>query len=208
MPPLTSERDTPSRKGRIHVLPVASGAKIFAGGLVAKNAAGDAVPASDTAGLVVYGRAEGSVDNTNGQAGDAVVEVSEGCFSYSGSGFTAADLGKFVLVVNDQTVAKSGVSHNVTAGIIKEVVAADEVFIQVDPSLEALRQAQKDYIASLGDFYEPAAPVAAVASTDAPTQGATYTQADVQAAATLANELKTKLNAVLAAFKATGIMGS
>ncbi|HOX23034.1 MAG TPA: hypothetical protein PLL10_06175 [Elusimicrobiales bacterium] len=208
MDPLTAERDTTSRKGKIYVLPVAAGAKIYAGGLVAKNAAGNAVAASDAAGLVVYGRAEGSVDNTAGQAGDAIVEVSAGCFSYAGSGFAAGDVGQFVFVVNDQTVAKSGVSHGITAGIIKEVVAADEVFIEVDPSLEALRLAQKAYIASLGDFYEPAATVAAVASADAPTQGETYAQADVQAIATLANELKTKLNAALAALKATGMMGS
>lgn len=206
MDPLTTERDTPSRKGRLHVLPVAAGAKIYAGGLVAKNAAGYAVPASDTAGLVVYGRAEASIDNSDGENGDAQLEVSEGCFSYSGSGFTLADLGAIVFVVNDQTVAKTGVSNNITGGIIKEVVAADEVFIQVNPDLEVSRLAQKAYADSL--VREPAATVAAVASANAPTQGETYAQADVQAIATLTNELKTKLNAVLTALKATGIMGS
>lgn len=43
--------------------------------------------------------------------------------------------------------------------------------------------------------------IAALATADAPAQGVGYVQADVQAIATLANDLKAKLNAVLAALK-------
>lgn len=43
--------------------------------------------------------------------------------------------------------------------------------------------------------------ITALATADAPTQSASYVQADVQAIATLANDLKAKLNAILAAMK-------
>ncbi|MFA5161157.1 MAG: hypothetical protein WC421_02835 [Elusimicrobiales bacterium] len=194
MAALDTERDTAFRDGKRHALPVAAGAKIYAGGLTALNGSGYAVPASDAAGLVVYGRAEATVDNALGQNGDAAVEVKEGCFCYGGSGFTAADAGKAVFVADDQTVNKTGGTHKVFAGVIKEVVAADEVFIQVSPDFHL--------------FGNIAAAVAAAASANAPTQGETYAQADVQAIATLANELKAQLNAVIAALKAAGLMWS
>lgn len=49
------------------------------------------------------------------------------------------------------------------------------------------------------------AAVADVASADAATQGVTYSQADVQSIATLANETKAQLNALLASLRAGAI---
>jgi len=187
---LNAERDTAIRKGEINELPVAAGVKIYAGGIVARNAAGYAEPASDKAGLIVYGRAEATIDNTDGAAGDAIIAVREGCFSYQGSGFTAADAGKPVFIVDDETVAKSGGTNKVFAGFIKEVKSADEVDVQ------------------MGNFLRAAGAVAAVTAADAATQGSTYAQADVQAIATLANESKIQLNAVIAALKAAGLMAA
>jgi hypothetical protein len=190
MSALTAERDTTLREGRINVLPVAAGVQIFAGGIVAKNPAGFAVPASDTAGLIVMGRAEETVFNDDGANGACFIKTREGCFSYSGSGFTAASLGQPVFIVDDNDVALSGTVNEVFAGIIKQVESAEEVFVQMDPDNRC------------------AAGVAAVASPDANAQTAAYVQADVQTIATVANETKAKLNAVIAALKAVGLMGS
>ena len=65
---MTEERDTPKREGKMIVIGVATGEKIFAGAIVARNAAGYALAAADAAGLVVVGRAEKTVDNTAGGA--------------------------------------------------------------------------------------------------------------------------------------------
>ena len=66
---------TPTRPGNIIVVPVAATTKILQGTLVCRNAAGNAVPGSDTASLVVLGIAAEEVDNTAGAAGDVTVQV-------------------------------------------------------------------------------------------------------------------------------------
>ena len=48
--------------------------------------------------------------------------------------------------------------------------------------------------------------VASIATADAGTQTASYVQADVQAIATLANANKAKINAILVALRAAGIV--
>ena len=52
-------RSTRERQGKEFVFPVAGGETITLGTMVALNAAGEAVPASDTAGLTVVGVAWG-----------------------------------------------------------------------------------------------------------------------------------------------------
>lgn len=52
----------------------------------------------------------------------------------------------------------------------------------------------------------PAADVAAIATANAATQTGAYVQADVQTIATLANQTKTTVNAILTALKAAGLM--
>ena len=50
--------NTPDRAGAVSVYPVAAAAQINAGALVALNSTGFIVPASNTVGLMVLGRAE------------------------------------------------------------------------------------------------------------------------------------------------------
>ena len=92
-----------------------AGAKIYAGALVALNTTGKAVPASDTAGLTVVGRAEITAESGK------MVTVKTGCFLYensTGAAVTAAEVGKVCYVADDQTVAKTGGTNSIVAGLV------------------------------------------------------------------------------------------
>lgn len=116
MSALTSDRDTQERVPQLRTLEAA--ADLYAGALVAVNAAGKAVPASDTAGLAVIGRAQQAA-----KIGDKIT-AKAGCFAFdapSGVTFTAADIGKTVYVSDDHTVALTGTENAVTAGVVFDV---------------------------------------------------------------------------------------
>lgn len=77
------ERNTPERAGNFISVPVAAGAKIYAGRMVAVNSNGFAVPAADEEGLSAAGRAEESVNNFEGEDGDVYVLIKKGVFQYN-----------------------------------------------------------------------------------------------------------------------------
>lgn len=94
-------------------------AKIYTGALVALNSAGKAVPASDTAGLTVIGRAELTAESGK------MVTVKTGCFRFDNSTSTAeikaTEIGKVCYVTDDQTVSKTGGTNNIVAGLVFDV---------------------------------------------------------------------------------------
>jgi len=108
------------RDGESIELQVAASTTIYAGGMVAKNASGYAVPAADAANLVVMGRAEEYVDNSSGGNGDKTVIVRrKRAFKFKNSttnAVTIAHLGGNVYVEDDETVASSGGTNNIVAG--------------------------------------------------------------------------------------------
>lgn len=119
----TAARNTDARPGDLLSLPVAATTTIWAGTLVARDAAGRAVPASDTAGLRVVGRAEETIDNSAGAAGDLSISVRIGCFKFANSATEAVDaddVGKMAVVEDDQTVAETS-TNKVSAGRITGV---------------------------------------------------------------------------------------
>lgn len=120
MSALTQDRLTPRREGEFFSLPMEAATIIYAGGMVARNASGNAIPAADTAGLVVVGRAEAQVDNRLGAAGDLAILVREGVYAYAHSGLTKASIGKPAFVSDDQTVALSS-TNAVLAGYLVDV---------------------------------------------------------------------------------------
>lgn len=117
--------DTPERSGTMLNLPVAATTKIYAGTLVALNATGYLVSASNTAGLRVIGRAEADVDNSAGADGDLSADVKISVFRFDNSGanaLTIADIGATAFVEDNQTVASTA-SNKVKAG---RVMAIDD----------------------------------------------------------------------------------
>ncbi|MFD1330251.1 hypothetical protein [Mycoplana ramosa] len=134
MSALSADRNTPRREGEKRVIPVAAATLIYAGALVAINAAGNAVPFSAATGLKSVGRAERRVNNT-GAAGEQSVEVSAGIFRFANSTaadlITKADIGSDCYGVDDQTVAKtSGSSSRSVAGKVFDV-DAQGVWVQI-----------------------------------------------------------------------------
>lgn len=135
MAALAKDRNTPARDGVRINAPVAAATIIYAGALVALNAAGDAVPAAAALGLRAVGRAEARVDNSAGAAGDLSVELGRGVFRFAnsaaGDAIARADIGTYVYLVDDQTVAKtSGNGARSIAGRVLDV-DAQGVWVEV-----------------------------------------------------------------------------
>lgn len=109
--PLAADRHTNKRDGKTLSIPVAAGVVIYAGAQVAVNAAGFAVPGSESAALTYMGRAEAQVDNTGGAAGDINVQVLRGqAFKWANSATDPVDqscMGQVCYIEDDETVSKT-----------------------------------------------------------------------------------------------------
>lgn len=130
MAALTKDRlATVTRSADVREPPAAAATIIYAGALVAINAAGNAVPFSTATTLKGCGAALERCDNSAGAAGDKRVRVGAGVFQFANSAagdlITLADIGADCYGVDDQTVAKtSGSSTRSIAGKVFDVDAA------------------------------------------------------------------------------------
>jgi hypothetical protein len=129
MTALTKDRDTRERDGMLFQFDVAADTVIYAGSMVALDTDGNAVPAAATSTLIVVGRAEESVDNSGGAAGDETVDVKRGYFCFANSTdtdeITRPDIHSDCYAVDDQTVAKtSDTDARPVAGKIMDVDAS------------------------------------------------------------------------------------
>lgn len=136
MAALTADQNIPMRAPeREIILKVAAATTIYAGAMVAVNATGYAVPASDTAGLTVIGRASCMADNSAGADGDMVLEVLKAVYKYKTEGGSAcdlADVGQDVFVLDDNTVVKTaGAVNAVVAGKCDEIDDDGDVWVAI-----------------------------------------------------------------------------
>lgn len=124
MAALAQDRDTPMKgeKGHVITLPVAASTKIYAGAMVAL-ASGYAVPAGDTSGHIVMGRAEEQIDNSSGSNGDKSIDVCiDGVFKWNVSSLAQAQVGGNATVVDDNTVGKAAdTTNDIVAGKIVQL---------------------------------------------------------------------------------------
>ncbi len=173
-------------------VPVDDGDKIYAGAFVCVNAAGYAVPGSDTAGLIFQGVAMEQKDNTLGADGalDVTVRRRGLVKAIMGTAITQANIGDNVFLVDDQTVdLTANVTNNISCGKIVGYIDTTHAWIDIEAPAAAAADAD-------------------VSQADAATQTASYVQADVQTVAALANALKTDLNDLKAKLRAAGILAS
>lgn len=130
-----SERNTMKREVKLLILGVAASTKIEAGKMVAVNASGYAVEASDTAGLVVIGKADQTIDNSSGANGDLSVAVERGyAFLYKNSGtnaVTIASIGSNVVVEDDETVS-TDTTNDIVAGKCMGLEGPTGVWVLID----------------------------------------------------------------------------
>lgn len=102
------------------------------GVLVAVDATGYAVNASDAANLKVVGVSWEAVDNSDGASGDLRIKVEEGVFALGVAGdLTVADVGKKVYVSDNQTVAEATGTNSIVAGELFEIDAEGTAWIKV-----------------------------------------------------------------------------
>ena len=129
-----AERNTPQRSGVLIGLLVAAAALIEAGKLICVNAAGYAVPGSESDALTAIGRAEKTVDNTNGADGALTAEVQRGVFQLANSATDAVDqscVGKTVYIEDDSTVSKTDNAGARSAAGKCLGVDADGVWVEI-----------------------------------------------------------------------------
>lgn len=136
---LAADRNTPRREGDIRSGPLAASIKVFAGGLLMRNAAGYLTKGAAATGSVGVGRAEEQVDNSAGSAGDKNVRFRPGTFlfknSASGDAITIAQIGDVCWIVDDETVAKTdGSAARSPAGYVEDVTS-EGVWVRFDEAL-------------------------------------------------------------------------
>lgn len=120
---LTEERTTAERGGKVFALTVASNVVIYKGGIVSKDASGNAIPAADTTGTTVIGCAPKTVDNrAAAYHASKTIAIENGVFGWAHTGFTDADIGQLAYVLDDQTVTPAtNVTYDIVAGVILDV---------------------------------------------------------------------------------------
>jgi hypothetical protein len=140
---LTQDRITRTRASaaaRRRVGDLAAGVVIYLGALIAKNAAGHIVPASDTAALKTVGVSEQFVDNTDGDAADLTVKYVTGLdVELLNDGGTIIQAGKHApcYVADDESVTTAAAATNdILAGIVSEFTTT-KVWVYVDEALES-----------------------------------------------------------------------
>lgn len=139
MAPLTQDRNTPRFEGDLREGPVAASQLIFAGALLAVNAAGNIVRGATATGLIGLGRAEERVDNAAGAAADKTVRYRPGTYRFANSAggdeITKADLGKVCYIVDDETVALTHATNTRSPAGSVEGVDALGVWVRMDAAL-------------------------------------------------------------------------
>lgn len=232
---LTAPRVQTSRLGNDAVPPllavkVAASVKIYEGAMVMLDA-GYAKPAAAAVGKVILGRAEKTVDNTSGAAGDLTVPVRRGCFkwdnSLSGDAIAQAQVGTICYAVDDATVAKTSNSGARSVAGIVVGVETDGVVVQQGLLSQAEVDAQTaEAVANVpvltgtltgtvdGALVDVAATAASTAGVSTPSAAqvdagiATAVASIVTGVNTQNKELMTKINAIITAAVAAGWMAA
>ena len=145
MAALTNSRNTPEMAdgGRMRVYPVEANTNVYLGGIVALNAAGNAVPASATTtvanALKVVGRAEyvkngipgQNALNNPGVAGAIAITARKGVFLYATDGTVgAAQVALVCFALDDNNVTAT---DRATGAAVQQYAAAG-VVVAIDPS--------------------------------------------------------------------------
>lgn len=118
---LTQGRNTTEFAGRVIVLPVKAGMKIFDGALVALDADGLAIPGKQGPDLTAAGRAEEYADNSTGTDGAITVRVTRGVFTYNNSStgtITQKDVLSNCYIEDDETVSATATDASVAGKVL------------------------------------------------------------------------------------------
>jgi hypothetical protein len=127
----TADKLTPRKEAEEKAYPVKASTTIYAGTLVAVDANGHALPASDAAGLKVVGVADAKADNSAGAAAAINVKVRRGVFRLAAASITLAMVGTIMYVVDDQTFDDAVGTNGVKAGRLVEFISTTEGWLEI-----------------------------------------------------------------------------
>jgi len=130
----TTDRITQEKQPGLKSYLIAASTKILKGTMVAANATGFLVSASDAASLKVVGVADATVDNTAGADGALSVNVRKGTFRFAASSITQAMVGTIMYVVDNQTFDDAVGTNGVKAGRLVEFISTTEGWIEISES--------------------------------------------------------------------------
>lgn len=119
--------------GRVMTFPVDGESIIYKGALVSINAAGYAIPSTDTASLPVVGVAVEKRDATGLADGALKVNVDCDCeFKFAASSITQAMVGTNMCVVDDNTVDDAaGPTNDIVVGKLTEFLTTTSGWVYV-----------------------------------------------------------------------------
>ena len=112
---------------------------IYGGSHVCINAAGYALPGSDTAGLIYVGEAMERVDNSLGNAGDKKVVVRrKGLIRMTfQTAITIANQGDNVFIYDDEKVdVTANVTNKIFCGIIAIYIDSTHAYVDINPAIQ------------------------------------------------------------------------
>lgn len=121
------------RDGATTAFPVAASTKTLIGAFAALDGSNNLVNATDASARRVIGLHAAETDNSSGSAGDLSSAVAKGCFLVKNSGtnaLTDAHIGRAAFIEDNETVASSGGTNFVVAGIVEDVTS-DGVWLWV-----------------------------------------------------------------------------
>lgn len=127
----TTDRATTSRAGSRHYHGLASAVLILAGCLCCLDASGDLVDGADATALQFAGVAESGADATED---DGVNVLVDGEHLFAASGLTAADIGKPVFLVDNQTVGLADdTDYQIRVGTLVGIETSTAVWVRIEP---------------------------------------------------------------------------
>jgi hypothetical protein len=142
MTALAADKQNPQYRDGVDVgVPMAESQCVYGGAFTCVNAAGYALPGSDTAALIFQGVAIEQKDNSDGSNGDLTVVVKRRGLHKAilDTAISQANVGDNVFLVDDQTVdLTANVSNHIFCGSIAEYIDTTHAWIDIEP---AIRQA-------------------------------------------------------------------
>lgn len=175
------------RDGSATKYPVAASTKTLAGAFAALDGSHNLVNATDASSRRVVGIHAQETDNSAGSAGDLSSIVEKGLFlvkNSSGNAVTDAHIGQACFIEDNETVASSGGTNFVVAGIVEDVTT-DGVWVWV------------------GVPFAPAAPNSVTLTS---TNGTAAAAADLAALKTEAEKIGDDVRAIHAALVLRGLL--
>lgn len=136
---ITASQTVDRRLGDEYQFPVAASTTLYAGGIAALDGSNNLVMATDAAARRAVGIVFGEIDNSAGSAGDLNGIVEVGIFKLTNSStnaITDAHIGQYCFVEDNATVAITGGSYGVVAGIVRKV-DTDGVWVEMSLGLGA-----------------------------------------------------------------------